>query len=81
MYRLPSVNALGIEKSCPVCGKRFLVADARAWRYRITKNTVVQSVCSWGCVRAYEKAHASKIKEGQMKRIQEELAGTKGIPK
>ena len=37
---------------CPLCRKKFYVADKEAWVYRIDKRLV----CSWGCLRRAEKA-------------------------
>lgn len=47
------------EKTCPICGKLFIPAPEHAYsvgvRNRKTHYTKKVLVCSWGCLRAYEK--------------------------
>lgn len=37
------------ETQCPICGKLFIAAPQHIYKVKDSK------VCSWGCVRKYEK--------------------------
>lgn len=43
-------DIFGRERSCPVCGKPFLLLSAK-WVYRVNE----KFVCSWGCQRQAER--------------------------
>lgn len=45
----------GRERKCPICGKIFLAAPFHIYK---AKNKLV---CSWGCVRKYEKKNGVKL--------------------
>lgn len=52
-------------KTCPVCGKRFLPAPQHAWQIgyesEIERNRNL--VCTYSCMRKWEKEHLAKKKE------------------
>lgn len=41
---------------CPVCGKNYIPAPLHV--YKIKNGTML--VCSWSCLRAYEKEHEKR---------------------
>lgn len=43
------------ERKCPICGKTFLPAPLHI--YKVNNRLV----CSWGCVRTYEKKKGIKL--------------------
>lgn len=46
---------------CPICGTRFVCNDRDAWVYKLGRNTPYpRLVCSWHCVREYEKNHKTR---------------------
>ena len=45
----------GREQKCPICGKMFIVAPFHI--YKVNNRTV----CSWKCVRTYEKRKGIKL--------------------
>lgn len=70
------ISSLGIEKKCPVCKKMFMVYDPNAYAFKITKNGQHVPVCSWGCLRYYEKKHMSKHEAKRKAMIQRQLMGS-----
>ena len=59
-----TVDEMGLEV-CPICGKRYLPAPFHAYKIYINKSNGKKygvvggyhyKVCSWGCVRKYEKS-------------------------
>ena len=68
-------SSLGIDKKCPVCKKMFMVYDSTAHAFKITKNGQHVPVCSWGCLRYYEKKHMSKKEARQRELIKKQLQG------
>lgn len=42
------------DKKCPICGKMFCPAPLHAYKVKRV------NVCSWGCVRKYEKEKEAK---------------------
>lgn len=68
-------SALGIDKQCPVCKKMFLMYDSNAHAFKITKNSQQIPVCSWGCVRHYEKNHMGKQEARRRELIEKQLQG------
>lgn len=70
-----STISFGIDKQCPVCKKMFIVYDSHAHAFRITKNGQQVLVCSWGCIRSYEKEHMSKNEAHRRELIEKQLQG------
>lgn len=68
-------RAVGSEKTCPICEKRFLVLDPNIYAYRVKCRTNNLYVCSWSCLRKYEKKHNGKRLMRQKNKIQKELEG------
>ena len=68
-------SSLGIDKKCPVCKKMFMVYDPTAYAFKIKKNGQHVPVCSWGCLRHYEKKHMSKKEAERKAMIQRQLIG------
>lgn len=68
-------RAIGSEKTCPVCKKRFLVPDPKVYAYRVKCKTNNLYVCSWSCLRKYEEKHDGKRLMRQKYKIQRELKG------
>lgn len=65
--------ALGIDKVCPVCKKKFTMHMYETHRYNIKSKNGVNKipVCSWSCLRAHEertKTTAARKKEERIKR-------------
>lgn len=70
------ISSLGIDKKCPVCKKMFMVYDSTAYAFKITKNGQHVPVCSWSCLRYYEKKHMSKKEAKRKAMIQRQLMGS-----
>ena len=70
-----STISFGITKQCPVCEKMFIVYDSNAHVFKITKNNNQVPVCSWGCIRSYEKEHMSKYEAHRRELIEKQLQG------
>lgn len=51
------MGGLICTKTCPICGKIFYVLDPGAWAYRSysRKQKRTAYLCSWHCLRAYQK--------------------------
>lgn len=45
---------------CPICGKEFRMYYGAEWAYKIKKKTGPICVCSWGCMRKWEKNNETK---------------------
>lgn len=67
--------ALGIDKQCPVCKKRFIMYDSHAHVFKITKKGQQVPVCSWGCMRRYEQKHEGKHEARRRELIEKQLQG------
>lgn len=50
---------------CPVCGKEFSAAPYHA--YKIFDGHVYRRVCTWSCLRAYERTQEGKRKYNLVK--------------
>lgn len=70
-----TTSAFGITKQCPVCKKMFIVYDSNVHVFKITKNGTQVPVCSWGCIRSYEKEHMSKNEAHRRELIEKQLQG------
>lgn len=46
---------------CPICGKKYIAAPEHAWRIGAEK--VYKLVCSYTCMRAWEKENLNKRSE------------------
>lgn len=68
-------TSLGINKKCPVCKKMFTIYDYNAHAFKIMKNNNHVPVCSWGCIRSYEKKHMSKQEARRKEMIKKQLQG------
>lgn len=53
-------EVFGLE-TCPVCGKGFTPAPQHVYKVRIKSSD--RHVCSWSCVRTWEKKHEAKRKK------------------
>ena len=53
------------QKKCPICKNKFIPAPQHAWKIGTEKGG--QLVCSYHCMRAYEKAAAAKNKKRKTK--------------
>lgn len=45
------------KRTCPECGGIFVAEDRFSWAYRVGSHTGGDFVCSYHCMRAYEKRH------------------------
>jgi len=52
------------EKTCPVCGKKFICMNLTGWTYRVKFRGVRYTLCSYTCMRKLEK----EIEEKRYKR-------------
>lgn len=68
-----TTSSIGIDKQCPVCKKIFIVYDSNVHAFKITKNGQQVPVCSWGCIRSYEKEHISKHEARRRELIEKQL--------
>lgn len=68
-------SSLGTYKQCPVCKKMFTIYDYNAHAFKIMKNNNHVPVCSWGCIRSYEKKHMSKQEARRRELIKKQLQG------
>lgn len=50
------------ERACPVCGKRFSPAIEHAWTIGKRTGKVKKYVCSYTCMRAWERGELVKKK-------------------
>lgn len=70
--------SLGIDKKCPVCKKMFILYDSKDHVYRISNsNNHSVPVCSWKCLRDYEKKHTGKAEARKKRTIERQLQGIK----
>lgn len=56
------------KRICPICGKEFYSYDSEQWAYRIgdSKHTARGKyirVCSWTCMRKWEREHDKQRKK------------------
>lgn len=49
------INRIFVKKTCPVCGEAFYPAPMHS--YKIGKAVENKLVCSYSCMRKYEKEH------------------------
>ena len=68
-------ETLGVEKTCPVCGKFFIIKDSSVYVYKVSLHKNRVPVCSWKCLRTYEKTHTTKTSMNKMKAVKKQLAG------
>ena len=55
-------GTLSRVRKCPVCGKRFFIYDPSDWAYkRVGKH--ITYVCSWTCLREYDRQHGGTPKK------------------
>ena len=65
-----------VEKTCPICKRLFMVAVPESYVYKVKDcNNHVKFLCSWSCLRAWEKKHKGKSQEAKKKQIQGQLMG------
>lgn len=43
----------GNEKTCPICGKHFVVQSLQLYAYKRTKRGKPVYMCSWSCLEKY----------------------------
>lgn len=55
MDKKPVLETLPNTRICPVCKKEFIMAPEHI--YKIKTKTGEKKVCSWHCVRDWEKQH------------------------
>lgn len=49
---------------CPICGKKFIPAPEHYWKIGNYKlNTRTDDVCSYSCMRKWEKEQEAKLKK------------------
>lgn len=70
-------QAVGIDKVCPICKKKFLVHMMEMHRYTIKSSNGVNDipVCSWKCLREAEESKKSLAQRKKEERIQRQLKG------
>lgn len=59
------------EKTCPECGKTFLVNWPEHWVYKRTVKNTVMYFCTWKCFRSFERSNERK-KCGKMRLVTDE---------
>lgn len=42
------------DRTCPICGKKFICQDYENWVYRSDKGRDAMLFCSWSCFRKWE---------------------------
>lgn len=55
-----------VYKKCPICKKNFIAAPQHAWKIGSEKG--YKLVCSYHCMRAYEKEHPPKRRKERKER-------------
>ena len=50
----------GVYRTCFVCGKSFYVANPEGWAYRRGCKGGVRVMCSYSCMRAYDRKRQKK---------------------
>lgn len=48
------------ECTCPQCKKTFICWDRGAWAYRAYIGTSTKFFCTWKCLQAYRRDHATR---------------------
>lgn len=48
--------------TCPICGKEFRIYPGAGWAYKVIQKKGAVNVCSWHCVRKWEKDNEKKTK-------------------
>ncbi|WP_294772001.1 hypothetical protein [uncultured Eubacterium sp.] len=51
MEKQKESDCFGYTMTCPICGKRFWVADLRQYVYKSSRYTGYRFYCSYGCWR------------------------------
>ena len=70
------IHTPAVEKTCPICKKLFMVSAPESYVYKVRdSHKHVKFLCSWGCLRAWEKKHKCKSQEAKKKQIQKQLMG------
>ena len=59
-----------MRRKCPVCGKRFWCDWPGLWAYKRDK----LFLCSWSCIREYDRKEAEKMERKQMTREEKRKA-------
>ena len=59
-----------MRRKCPVCGKRFWCDWPGLWAYKRDK----LFLCSWSCIREYDRKEAKKMERKQMTREEKRKA-------
>lgn len=70
-----STDSLGVQKTCPQCGKEFLVHSMNSHAYTTSDNSVKKYFCSYSCVNKYREEHKSSSQRKKEAKIQRELKG------
>lgn len=63
-------SALGSYYTCPICKKRFFIADYDSWIYKrviLGSRYSKKPLCSWKCIVAFEKTKKQKRLEQSKK--------------
>jgi hypothetical protein len=63
-------------KTCPACGKKFVVMWPQLWAYKRNGNMYL---CSWGCLRKFDKKEMENMTD-EMKREAVRIVLDGGIP-
>lgn len=64
-----SVTAGGAYHTCPVCGKRWFINDLDQWVFFRWRGAGMRDyMCSWHCLRQYDKDHPTKREYARSKR-------------
>lgn len=51
----------GVYKKCVICGKSFYMPCQYDWVYRRYGRNGDKYMCSWHCLREYDKEHERKL--------------------
>ncbi len=51
---------MGDYRTCPICGKRFMMLYPQLWAYRRRIKTTNKALCSWSCCCAFDKTKKKK---------------------
>lgn len=63
------------EKICPLCKRSFLVHNCDNWSYKAYVGGRRKVLCSWHCMREYEKTHTLKSDAKKKRAIENQLRG------
>ena len=62
-----------LPQKCPVCGKKFIPAPEHYWKIGTGPNgidTRTKNVCSYSCMRVWEKEQIAKMNARKEKQMQ-----------